>query len=98
MAAARRGAELLLSHRLFRRSSSGEVIHPEFLHIHWPPHRHYDFFIGLRAVHEAGLLHDPRVNDALDRLIALKGGERAWRARGHRGLREPRTGWRFVGE
>lgn len=89
MAAARRGAELLLSHRLFRRSSSGEVIHPEFLHIHWPPYWHYDFFIGLRAVDEAGLLHDPRVNDALDRLIALKRGDSAWRASGHRYWRPP---------
>ncbi len=33
--AAVRGADLLLSHRLFRRSSNGEVIHPELEAVDW---------------------------------------------------------------
>lgn len=83
-AAARRGAELLLSHRLFRRSSNGEVMHPELLHLHWPPYWHYDFFIGLRAVREAGLLDDSRADDAFDRLMALRRRDGTWRASGRR--------------
>lgn len=89
--AAVRGADLLLSHRLFRRSSNGEVIHPELLHVHWPPYWHYDFFIGLRAIREAGLLDDPRASEALDRLVALRRQDDTWRASGRRHWRPP--GW-----
>jgi len=90
-AAARRGAELLLQHRIFRRSSNGDVIHPEILNLHWPPYWHYDFFIGLRAVDEAGLLDDQRADDALDRLTALRRRDGTWRATGRRHWRPP--GW-----
>ncbi len=48
-AAARRGAELLLEHHLFRRTSNGEAIHAEMLKIHWPAYWHYDYFAGLRG-------------------------------------------------
>jgi len=87
--AAHRGAELLLAHRVFRRSSSEAVIHPEILNLHWPPYWHYDFFIGLRAIREAGLLHDPRAGDALDRLTALRGPDGTWRSTGRRYWRPP---------
>jgi hypothetical protein len=91
LAAARRGAELLLTHRVFRRSSSDEVIHPEILNLHWPPYWHYDFFIGLRAIRESGLLHDSRTNDALTRLTALRRPDGTWRSTGRRHWRPP--GW-----
>jgi hypothetical protein len=91
LAAARRGAELLLEHRLFRRASNGEVIHPEFLRVHWPAYWHYDFFIGLRAVREAGLFDDPRAGEALRHLQALRRSDGTWRATGRRYWKPPRS-------
>lgn len=82
--AARRGCELLLEHRLFRAIRSGDVIHAEWMRIHWPHYWHYDFFQGLRAVHRLGLLCDPRCADALDLLTSLRAADGTWRASGRR--------------
>ncbi|TDC54614.1 hypothetical protein E1212_02405 [Jiangella ureilytica] len=64
--AARRAAELLLEHHLFRRLDDGAVIHPSWLRLHYPPYWHYDIGQGLRLLHELGLLADPRAADAMD--------------------------------
>ncbi|MBB5785609.1 hypothetical protein [Jiangella mangrovi] len=64
--AARRAAELLLEHRLFRRLDDGSVIHPSWLRLHYPPYWHYDIGQGLRLLHELGLLADPRAADAVE--------------------------------
>jgi hypothetical protein len=87
--AAQRGAELLLEHHLFKRASSGEVIHPEMLNLHWPAYWHYDFFIGLRAVQEVGLLSDIRAEDGLKRLRQLRRNNGTWRTTGRRYWRPP---------
>ena len=81
--AAQRGVELLLQHRVFR-ATSGEVIHPEWLNIHWPPYWHYDFFHGLRAIAVVGKLNDPRAGDALERLRSLRRADGTWRTGGHK--------------
>ena len=78
--AARRAVELLLEHRLFR-SSKGEVIHAEWVRIHWPHYWHYDFFHGLRAVALVGALDDPRADEARDLLASSPrraNGRRYW--------------------
>jgi hypothetical protein len=88
--AAERAAELLLEHRLFRSRKTGEVIHAEWVHIHWPHYWHYDYFQGLRAIGLVGRLRDPRAGDALDLLRSRMrldgtwrvGGRRYWRRRG----------------
>jgi hypothetical protein len=82
--AARRGAELLLEHRLFRSTRTGDVIHPEWVHIRWPHYWHYDYFQGLRAIERLGLISDPRCADALDLLSSRRGGDGTWRASGRR--------------
>src|SRR5256712_13282575 len=82
--AARRAAELLLEHRLFRRTSDGEAIHPEWLNIHWPHYWHYDFFHGLRAIARLDLLTDRRGEDARGPLLQRPRGDGAWRAGGER--------------
>jgi len=70
LAAARRTAELLLEHRLFRTLKDGEPIHPSFVALHWPAYWHYDFLCGLRVLCalDRELLKDPRAVDALDLL------------------------------
>jgi hypothetical protein len=83
MKAARRAAELLLEHRLFR-SSTGQVIHPEWAHIHWPHYWHYDYFHGLRAIAMLGLASDPRADEARSMLHGARGADGTWCATGRR--------------
>jgi len=82
--AARRAGELLLEHRLFRRTSNGDPIHPEWLHIHWPHYWHYDFFHGLRAIAMLDLLTDTRADDAMGLLMERGRDGGTWRADGRR--------------
>jgi hypothetical protein len=84
LTAARRGAELLLEHRLFRSTRTGDAIHPDWLHIHWPHYWHYDYFQGLRAVARLDLLRDARCSDALELLGNQRRPDRTWGASGRR--------------
>jgi hypothetical protein len=68
LAGARRTAELLLEHRLFRAAGSGDAIHPSWTKPHFPPYWHYDILQGLRLVQAVGALDDARAADALDLL------------------------------
>jgi hypothetical protein len=70
LAAARRTAELLLEHRLFRTLKTGERIHSSFVALHWPAYWHYDVLAGLRVLNATGTLADPRATDALDLLTS----------------------------
>jgi hypothetical protein len=67
-AAAKRGAEVLLSRSLFRRRTTGKIIHPEFVLLHYPLYWHYDVLGALKVMSEAGFIRDERCNDALDLL------------------------------
>ncbi len=82
--AAQRAGELLLEHRVFRSTRTGEAIHPEWLHIHWPHYWHYDFFHGLRALAMLGRHSDLRASDARQLLIDKRRKDGTWRAGGHR--------------
>ncbi len=85
-AAARRTAELLLDHRLFRTLDGRREIHSSMAALHWPAYWHYDFLAGLRvlAATDVTLLRDPRAGAALDRLESLRqadgrfSAKRAW--------------------
>jgi hypothetical protein len=70
LAAARRTAELLLEHRLFRSLDGRRNIHSSFVVLHWPAYWHYDFLAGLRVLLavDPALLADPRAAGALDLL------------------------------
>jgi hypothetical protein len=74
-AAARRTAELLLDHGLYKRRSTGEPIHPSFTDLHYPPYWHYDVLQGLVLCLRLGVLDDPRAQDALDLLESRRDGE-----------------------
>jgi hypothetical protein len=82
--AARRAGELLLERRLFRSLGTGDVIHPEWLQIHWPHYWHYDFFHGLRAIATLGMLSDPRADEALETLAKKRRDDGTWRTSGER--------------
>ena len=66
--AALKAAEVFLSRRLYKRRSDSQIIHPEFVLLHYPRYWHYDILGGLKAMAEVGLIGDPRCADALDLL------------------------------
>ncbi|HXI46508.1 MAG TPA: hypothetical protein VNH13_09420, partial [Candidatus Acidoferrales bacterium] len=90
-AAIDRAAEFFLRHRVVESERTGEIAHPRVVELAWPPYWHYGLLPGLRALHEAGRLDDPRVAPALDRLEALRGQDGRWHA-SRRYWRAGRTG------
>ena len=63
-----RAAEVFLKHRLFRRLRDGAVMQAEFVDLHYPCYWRYDILFGLKVMAEAGVLCDPRCEEALDLL------------------------------
>ncbi|MBN1256195.1 MAG: hypothetical protein JXA52_00665 [Planctomycetes bacterium] len=66
--AARQAAEIFLKRKLFRRRRDGKVIKKSFIQLHYPCYWHYDVLFGLKAMAEAGVISDPRCEEALDLL------------------------------
>lgn len=81
--AALRACELLLDHQVFKSTRTGEAIHPEWLQIHWPHYWHYDFFNSLRMIARAGVIADPRADDAKHLLTSRRQKDGTWRVSGH---------------
>jgi hypothetical protein len=81
--AARRAAELFLEHRLFRSQRTGEVIHPEWTKLHYPPYWHYDILQALLILARLNLAGDPRAGDALDVLERKRLRDGRWRPGGY---------------
>jgi hypothetical protein len=90
-AAIERAAELFLRHRVVESERTGEVAHPRFIELAWPPYWHFGLLPGLRTLREAGRLDDSRVARALDRLEGLRGEDGLWHA-SRRYWRRGRTG------
>lgn len=70
--AANRAAEIFLKRRLYKRVADGTVMRREFVELHFPCYWHYDILFGLKVMAEAGYIHDPRCQDALDLLEAKR--------------------------
>ena len=66
--AVERAAEVFLKRRLFRRLADGAVMDPHFILLSYPSYWHYNILFGLKVMVEAGLISDPRCQDALDLL------------------------------
>ena len=81
-AAARRTAELLLSHRLYRSLRTGEPIHRSWTALHHPPYWHYDILHALLVLGRMGLAGEPRASDALDVLQRRRLRDGRWRTGG----------------
>ncbi len=82
-AAAERGIELFLRHRLFRSDHTGAVISDTWLKPRFPPYWHYDVLQGLLILARCGALADPRAAEALDWLEARQDTTGLWRADGY---------------
>jgi hypothetical protein len=80
--AAQRAAELFMCHRLFRSSTSGAVINPEWLKLHHPLYWHYDILQALVILSRLGPLDDVRMQEALDLIEAKRRSDGCWKAEG----------------
>ncbi len=83
LATAKRTAELLLRHRLFRSEGTGEVINPRWLELHYPLYWHYDVLQALLRLSLVVPLKGPRVREALDVVQGKRDPEGRWRAEGY---------------
>lgn len=77
-AARERGEEYLLSRRLCRRSSTGEVVDPDWLRFSFPTHWHYDVLRGLDHLRAVGGAPDPRLAEAVDLLRSKRREDGTW--------------------
>jgi hypothetical protein len=87
--AAERTAALLLEHRLFRSTATGEPIHPSWQVLHYPSYWHYDILVGLRLLAAVDRLGDPRASDALDVLEHAHHGDGRFSGRRWSSSRQP---------
>jgi len=76
-AARRRGEEYLLERSLFRRSSTGEPVKPEYLTFAFPPQWHYDVLRALDYFREADR-PDERLAEAVALLRARQQPDGSW--------------------
>ena len=81
-AARRRGEEYLLARCLFRRLSTGDVAHPAFLELAFPPRYHYDilraldYFRNARGNPDSG--PDARISDAMHIIESRRQPDGRW--------------------
>lgn len=76
--ARRRGEEYLLSRRLFRRASTGEVVDPDWLQFSFPAQWHYDVLRGLDYFRSADGAPDPRLAEAVEHVRSKRQSDGRW--------------------
>jgi hypothetical protein len=76
-AAAARGRELLLVHRLFRSHRTGRVVSDELTRFHFPPQWHHDVLRALDHFRAADA-RDPRLADAVALVRRRRGRDGRW--------------------
>jgi hypothetical protein len=77
-AARQRGEEYLLERSLFRRRSTGEVAHPAFRELAFPPRYHYDILRALDYFRSAGVPPDARVSEAVQLMAGRQQADGRW--------------------
>jgi len=69
--AAKKASDIFLKRHLYLGERTGEVIHPDFIHLHYPAYWHYDILFSLKVMKEAGFIGDKRCKKAIE-LLQLK--------------------------
>jgi hypothetical protein len=77
-AARLKGEEYLLSRRLFRRLSTGEIVDPSFTQFSFPTGYHYDVLRGLDYFRAGGGAPDARTDDAFALLKSKRSDDGHW--------------------
>lgn len=70
--ARRRGEEYLLTRRLLRRASTGEIVDADWLQFSFPVQWHYDVLRGLDYFRSVGGTPDARLSEAIEHLRAKR--------------------------
>lgn len=73
-----RGEEYLLTRRLFRRLSTGEVVDADWLQFSFPTYWHYDVLRALEYFRAAGGPADPRLAEAVDLVRSKRRPDGTW--------------------
>ncbi len=76
--ARRQGEEYLLTRRLVRRASTGEVVDPAWLLFSFPVQWHYDVLRGLDYFRSAGGAPDRRLSEAVDHVRSKQQPDGRW--------------------
>lgn len=79
IAARRRGEQYLLERKLFRRKSTGAIVHPDWLLFSFPTRWHYDVLRALEYFRVDGNRPDPRLQEAIDLLRSKQQSDGTWR-------------------
>jgi hypothetical protein len=80
------GREFFLEHRLYRSSSTGEIVRAEMTRFHFPPRWHHDVMRTLDYFRDADAPRDERLQDAIDLVRQRRRSDGRWRlAAGYRG-------------
>jgi hypothetical protein len=77
-AASRRAADFFLDHHVFQSHTTGEVCDAKWMRLRYPEYWHYDFLHGLVMLARAGVLPDPRADEALTLLRQLQQPDGRW--------------------
>jgi hypothetical protein len=72
------GEEYLLERALYRRLSTGEIAHPEFLEFAFPPRYHYDVLRALDYFRAAGSKPDARITDVVGIVRSKRQADGRW--------------------
>jgi hypothetical protein len=73
-----KGRNFLLEHRLFRSSTTGEVVRPEMTRFSFPPRWHYDVLRGLDYFQEVRAQKDKRLQDAMEIVYQRRKKDGRW--------------------
>ncbi|MHB1357228.1 MAG: prenyltransferase/squalene oxidase repeat-containing protein [Anaerolineae bacterium] len=90
--AAEQAADVFLKRQLYKRQSDSAVIRDAFIRLYYPSYWHYDVLFGLKVLAEAGFIHDPRCNEALDLLESKRTPDGGFPAEGRHYSTAPSRG------
>jgi len=79
---AQKASEIFLKRKLFKRVSNNQIIHPEFIKLHYPLYWHYDILGAMKIFAEIDMTKDERLHDALELLEKKELPTGGWVAEG----------------
>lgn len=74
----KKAVEFILMHRLYKSDKTGEIIHPDFIKLSYPPRWRYDILRCLEALRVADVPYDKRMEDALEVLLKKRRKDGTW--------------------
>jgi hypothetical protein len=75
---AAKARRFLLQHKLFRSDRTGEIIDKKMLMLSYPSRWRYDILRALDYFRLAGVMYDPRMDDAIDVLLKKRRADKKW--------------------